>query len=112
SVGFKPTTPHHADGRRTEPPESVPSAPKHIRVATAAAEPPEDPPETRSSAHGLRTAPKCDVALVAVRLNSERLLFARITAPARRRRRTTCASSAGTRLSNSALPAVVGVPAV
>src|SRR5512138_193731 len=53
SVGFKPTRLHHAAGRRTEPPESVTSAAKHIRAATAAAEPLEEPPVTRSSAQGL-----------------------------------------------------------
>jgi hypothetical protein len=57
-VGIKPTTPQCELGIRTDPPVSVPSVPKHMLVAIAAAEPPDDPPETRSSAHGLCTGPK------------------------------------------------------
>src|SRR5687767_16038504 len=68
SVGFSPTSPHQAAGIRTDPPESVPSAPKHIPAATAAAEPLEEPPVTRSRAHGLRTGPKCDVAPVGLKI--------------------------------------------
>src|ERR1700737_2391822 len=56
-VGFSPTTLQYDAGVRMEPPVSVPSAPKQRSVATAAADPPDDPPGLRSSAHGLRTAP-------------------------------------------------------
>jgi hypothetical protein len=56
-VGFSPTTPQKDAGVRMEPPVSVPSAPKHIWAATAAAEPPDEPPGLRSSAQGLRTGP-------------------------------------------------------
>src|ERR1700754_1978246 len=112
SVGFRPTRLHHDAGKRTEPPESVPSAPKHIRVATAAAEPLDEPPVTRSSAHGLRTGPKNDEAPVGLTLNSARLALARITAPACRRRFTTCASCVGIRFSYCSPAAVVRVPAV
>ena len=40
-------------GWRTEPPVSVPIATGAKRAATAAAEPPDDPPGTRSKSHGL-----------------------------------------------------------
>src|ERR1700759_3535860 len=73
SVGFRPTRPHQAAGMRTEPPESVPSAPKHMRVATAAAEPLDEPPVTRSGAHGLCTGPKCEEAPLGLTLNSAKL---------------------------------------
>ncbi len=43
-VGFKPTTPHHDAGRRIEPAVSVPREPAHKSAATAAAEPPDEPP--------------------------------------------------------------------
>ena len=56
-VGFSPTTPHSAAGMRTELPASVPSAAGAIPAATAAAEPPEEPPGTRSVSQGLRVWP-------------------------------------------------------
>ena len=52
-----PTTPHSAAGWRIEPPVSVPSASGAIEAATAAAEPPLEPPGTRSRSHGLRVGP-------------------------------------------------------
>ena len=45
-VGFRPTTPQKAAGSLIEPPVSVPNAHGTIPAATAAAEPPEDPPGT------------------------------------------------------------------
>eukprot|EP00955_Chlamydomonas_euryale_P053469 355515-Chlamydomonas_euryale.AAC.13 len=52
-VGFKPTTPQKCAGWRIEPPVSVPSAATHSRAATAAAEPPDEPPGTRCVSAGL-----------------------------------------------------------
>ena len=57
-----PAMPQKAAGWRIEPPVSVPVAPRHSRAATAAAEPPELPPGTRSllspaRVQGLRTPP-------------------------------------------------------
>ena len=49
--------PHNAAGWRTEPPVSVPSAHQPSPAATAAAEPPEEPPGTRSVSQGLRVGP-------------------------------------------------------
>ena len=43
-VGFSPTVPHAAAGRRIEPPVSDPSAAKVNRDATAAPDPLEEPP--------------------------------------------------------------------
>ncbi len=51
--GFNPTVPHSEDGMRIDPPVSEPSEPKHSPAATAAAEPPDDPPVTRSRFQGL-----------------------------------------------------------
>ena len=57
-----PTMPQNDAGWRIEPPVSVPVAPRHSRAATAAAEPPEEPPGTRSlpsrGPHGFFTGPK------------------------------------------------------
>src|SRR5437763_13598867 len=56
-VGLTPTTPQSAAGWRTLPPVSEPSAAGTMRAATAAADPPLDPPGTRLVAHGLRVGP-------------------------------------------------------
>src|SRR5438874_10247537 len=52
--GFSPLTPQNAAGRIIEPPVCVPSAARHISVATAAALPLEEPPGVRDKFHGLR----------------------------------------------------------
>jgi hypothetical protein len=49
--------PQRAAGCRTDPPVSVPSAHQPSPAATAAAEPPEEPPGTRPVSHGLRVGP-------------------------------------------------------
>ena len=56
-LGFSPTTPDHDAGMRTDPPMSVPSASGTQPDATAAPEPPEEPPGERSVFHGLRVTP-------------------------------------------------------
>ena len=43
--GLNPKTPHHAEGILIDPPASVPSAIVTNPSATAAALPPEEPPE-------------------------------------------------------------------
>ncbi len=52
-----PVTPQKAAGWRIEPPVSLPSASAQKPAATAAAEPPEDPPGTRVTSHGLCVGP-------------------------------------------------------
>src|SRR5215218_9382490 len=49
-----PTMPHHAAGRRVDPPPSVATAMGTIPVATPAALPALDDPGTRPTSHGLR----------------------------------------------------------
>ncbi len=56
-VGLRPTSPQNAAGSRTEPHVSVPRATSAISAATAAAEPPEEPPGTRVGSRGLRVTP-------------------------------------------------------
>ena len=56
-VGFSPTRPQNAAGVRTDPPPSVPCPSATIPAATAAPEPPLDPPALWSVAHGLRVGP-------------------------------------------------------
>src|SRR5690606_35840810 len=55
--GFNPTRPVHAAGMRIEPPPSLAPATGTMPAATAAADPPEEPPGVRSRAHGLRVGP-------------------------------------------------------
>ncbi len=56
-LGLKPTAPESAAGIRTDPPMSVPSANGTTPVATATADPPDEPPEVRSGFQGLRVTP-------------------------------------------------------
>jgi hypothetical protein len=57
NVGFKPTIPQQAAGCRMDAPVSLPRAAIARPAATAAAEPPLDPPGWQSVFHGFRTAP-------------------------------------------------------
>lgn len=52
--GFSPNSPQQADGIRIEPPPSPPIATGTIPDATAAAEPPLEPPGENALRHGLR----------------------------------------------------------
>src|SRR5437016_11320644 len=56
-LGFRPNSPQHDAGYRIEPPRSLASAIGTMPDATAAAEPPLDPPGVRSVSHGFRVAP-------------------------------------------------------
>ncbi len=82
-----PTMPVKAAGWRIEPPVSVPVAPSAMRAATAAAEPPDEPPGTRRRlsplrCHGLPTPPKCEVRLEEPMANSSMFTLPSMTAPA------------------------------
>ncbi len=85
-------TPQKLAGRRIEPPVSVPSVAVHSSAATAAAEPPDDPPGTRVGSHGLRVTPSAELSFELPIANSSQLSLPRITAPAARRRAVTVAS--------------------
>ena len=58
-VGFRPTNPQHAAGARIEPKPSEACAIGSIRAPTAAAAPPDEPPEIRLVSQGLRVGPYC-----------------------------------------------------
>src|SRR4051794_41891129 len=64
NVGFRPATPQNDEGIRIEPPPSVPSANGTIPAATAAPEPPLDPPGVRSRSHGLRVSPYSALSVI------------------------------------------------
>src|SRR5829696_5244218 len=83
-----PTVPVMAAGWRIEPPVSVAVAPRHKSAATAADEPPEEPPGTSPTLepcrrHGLTTGPKQLVSFDEPMANSSLLSLPSITAPSR-----------------------------
>src|SRR5208283_1384604 len=55
--GLNPTTPQSAAGILTEPPVSDPKAPAQKPAATAAAEPPLDPPGILEESYGFLVGP-------------------------------------------------------
>ncbi len=69
-LGLSPTSPQHAAGTRIEPPASVAWAIETIPEATAAAAPPDDPPEDRSVLSGLRHLGPIAGSLASERPNS------------------------------------------
>lgn len=79
-MGLNPTSPQRAAGKRIDPPVSEPIERGARSALTATAEPPDDPPGTRSGSHGLRTAPKALFSLVVPIANSSRLVLPMIMA--------------------------------
>ncbi len=88
-AGLSPTSPQQAAGIRIEPPPSLPCATGTIPAATAAAEPPEEPPGVRSRSQGLRVGPKMRASVVGRIPYSGSVVEPTITNPASRRRRVT-----------------------
>ena len=85
-----PTMPVNAAGCRIEPPVSVPVAPSARCAATAAAEPPDEPPGTSGvfeplRRHGEVTAPMNEVSFDEPMANSSLLVLPSSTAPSRQR---------------------------
>src|SRR5215475_15070638 len=99
-VGLIPTVPVNAAGWRIEPPVSVAVAPMQSRAATAAAEPPDEPPGTSPSfaprrRHGLTTGPKQELSFDEPIANSSLLSLPSITAPSHQRFAVTVDSNGG-----------------
>ncbi len=90
-MGFIPTIPQRAAGWRMEPPVSVPIAHGARPAATAAAEPPLEPPGTRVRSHGLATGPKPEFSVEEPMANSSMLVLPSTGAPACTRRSTAVA---------------------
>ena len=95
---------------RIEPSVSVPSAMSANPAATAAPEPPLDPPATCAGFHGLAVRPKCGFSVVIPQANSCVFVLPITSAPARRSAATTGASCSGSRRKKDE-PARVGSPA-
>src|SRR4029453_7520582 len=82
-LGFIPNRPQHEAGMRIEPPPSFAWAIGTTPAATAAADPPLEPPTECSGAHGLRVGPNSRGSVVGRRPNSGVLLLPAMTRPAR-----------------------------
>ena len=74
---------------RIEPPPSLPWATGTMPLATAAAEPPEEPPGVRSRSHGLRVGPKMRASLTGRMPYSGSVVVPTMTNPAPFSRRVT-----------------------
>ncbi len=108
SEGLSAVRPFTAPGMRIDPPPSEPVARGTRPAATAAAEPPDDPPGERSSAHGLRVAPNTGFTVSGMKPSSGVLVLPTTTHPAARRRSTSAESAvAGRSPANAAEPRVV-----
>ena len=86
--GRKPTTPQNAAGLRSEPPVSEPVQTGSMSVASAAAEPPDEPPGLSMGLNGLPVAPHTGLRLFEPAPNSGTLVLPTTTAPASRTRAT------------------------
>src|SRR5437867_10743729 len=111
-LGLCPTSPLNDAGMRVEPPPSLAVANGTTPAATAAADPPLDPPGVRSGFHGLRVVPHALLRVYWMLPNSGAAVFPTGTAPAARSRATWMESSAtGPRPLKSSEPRDVGMPA-
>ena len=104
NVGLSPCTWQNALGTRIEPPVSVPSASGARPAASAAPEPPLEPPATRDGSRGLRTVPSASLIELKPHANSCVAVLPSTIAPASRTRRTASASRSGTWPRNIAEP--------
>src|SRR3954454_19864726 len=94
-VGRSPTIPQNEAGIRLDPPKSVPCASGTIPLATAAAEPPDEPPGLRPCCQGLCVGPNKALLVVAPQANSGVFVLPTTRAPACLSRFTTSASCSG-----------------
>ena len=88
--------PHRAAGCLIEPPVSEPSAQGAMPAATAAAEPPPEPPGTRSGSHGFRDGPNAEFSVDEPIANSSVLVFPSSRSPRPLQRAATVESYTGT----------------
>ena len=94
--GRKPTTPQNEAGLRNEPPVSEPVQTGSMSVASATAEPPDEPPALSIGLNGLPVAPHTGLRLFEPAPNSGTLVLPTTTAPAARTRPTMTLSWLGT----------------
>src|SRR5579862_9536703 len=95
-----------------DPPVSEPKVNTAMSAATAAAEPPLEPPGTRVRSRGLCTGRHAEFSFDDPIANSSQFIFPTTTAPAASRRATAVQSYGGTKLPRILEPAVVFTPRV
>src|ERR1700674_268814 len=110
-LGLSPKTPQHEAGMRIEPAPSPPLAAGTMPAATAAAEPPDEPPTVRSSAHGFRVGPKSTGSVVEWLPTSGVLVRPTMMRPAFRYEVTIGLSTSGRKSRSARDPAVCSTPA-
>src|SRR5215217_6217216 len=91
-VGRRPTIPQSAAGCLIDPPVSDPSAHGARPAATAAADPPPEPPGTRVGSHGLRDGPNAEFSVDDPIANSSVFVFPSVESPASLQRAATVES--------------------
>ena len=98
------------EGKRIEPPVSVPSAPKQSPLATATPDPEDDPPGQKALPQGLIGG---EIAgWYSAKAPSVSCNLPRRTTPALRRRATTVESRSTTFSANIGMPPPVGMPSM
>ena len=112
-VGFSPTRPHIAAGIRIDPEMSLAWAAGTIRAATAAADPPDEPPGDRSRSHGLWVGPYSTGSVVPISAISGVFVRPIGSSPVERNRRANALSVRGrkSRSRNVRTPMWYGSPA-
>ena len=105
-----PTIPVSAAGWRIDPPVSVPIASGASNAATAAADPPLDPPGVLVKSQGFCVVPYAEFSVDEPIANSSIFVLPRITTPAAFNFATTVESYGGRQPSRIFDPAVVGIP--
>src|ERR1700680_2573005 len=93
NVHFHPNRPLYAAGMRMEPPPSLPVHAGRSPAATAAAEPPDEPPGVRGGSQGVRVMPCSGVLVKLTEPNSGDVVRPTTTAPLCRSLATSCASA-------------------
>ena len=106
---MRPNRPQQAAGIRIDPAPSAASAAGTSPAATAAAEPPLEPPGVRSVSHGLRVTPHVIDSVNGHRPSSGIVVLPMTIAPAARSRRTT-SESRGARWEIAPVPRLVISP--
>ena len=97
---------------RTEPPMSVPSARGTQPAATAAPDPPDEPPGVSAGFQGLRVMPQSGDSVKPAWANSGVVVLPITIAPAPVSLSTIAASASGTQCSKTKEPSVVRRPLV
>src|SRR6185295_8084983 len=108
--GRNPTTPQNAAGFLTDPPVSEPVASGTMPVASATADPPDEPAAERSGSNGLPVAPCSALRVLPPAPHSGTLVLPTTIAPACLSIATIASSSAAMLSANSTLPKLVGSP--